>query len=98
MVWRRAELPVEEVLLPAASGDTVATTSNLSITEIDQTGVSVVSSGNALPAPIVLGPATVPDTYAPDLGGGNIESTPIQPARSALDNAMNTPAAANSSG
>jgi predicted extracellular nuclease len=70
---------------PLASGDTVATTSNLSITEIDQTGVSVVSSGNALPAPIVLGPATVPDTYAPDLGGGNIESTPIQPARSALD-------------
>jgi uncharacterized protein len=70
---------------PLASGDTVATTSNLSITEIDQTGVSVVSSGNALPAPIVLGPATVPDAYAPDLGGGNIESTPIQPARSALD-------------
>ena len=70
---------------PLASGDTVATTSNLSITEIDQTGVSVLSSGNALPAPIVLGPGTVPDTYAPDLGGGNIESTPIQPARSALD-------------
>ena len=39
---------------PLASGDTVATTSNLSITEIDQTGVSVLSSGNALPAPIVL--------------------------------------------
>ena len=70
---------------PLASGTTVDTTSNLSITEIDQTGVSVVSSGNALPAPIVLGPDTVPDTYAPDLGGGNIESTPIQPSRSALD-------------
>ena len=70
---------------PLASGDTVATTSNLSITEIDQTSVSVLSSGNPLPAPIVLGPNTVPDTYAPDLGGGNIESTPIQPARSALD-------------
>jgi uncharacterized protein len=70
---------------PLASGDTVATTSNLSITEIDQTGVSVVSSGNALPAPIVLGPDTVPNNYAPDLGGGNIESTPIQPSRSALD-------------
>ena len=70
---------------PLASGDTVATTSNLSVTEIDQTGVTVVSSGNPLPAPIVLTPTTVPDTYAPDLGGGNIESTPIQPARSALD-------------
>jgi hypothetical protein len=70
---------------PLASGDTVATTSNLSITEIDQTSDSVVSTGNALPAPIVLGPSTVPDTYAPDLGGGNIESTTIQPSRSALD-------------
>ena len=70
---------------PLASGDTVATTSNLSITEIDQTSASVVSSGNPLPAPIVLGPDTVPDAYAPDLGGGNIESTAIQPARSALD-------------
>jgi uncharacterized protein len=70
---------------PLASGDTVATTSNLSITEIDQTGVSTVSTGNALPAPIVLGPDTVPNNYAPDLGGGNIESTPIQPSRSALD-------------
>src|SRR5262249_15939012 len=30
-------------------------------------------------------PATVPDTYAPDLGGGNIESTQITPSRSALD-------------
>ena len=70
---------------PLSSGDTVATTSNLSVTEIDQTDVSVLSSGNPLPAPIVLGPATVPDTYAPDLGGANIESTQITPSRSALD-------------
>jgi uncharacterized protein len=91
VTWRVA--PGDSVLVsgkvqdfyPLASGDTVATTSNLSITEIDQTGVSVLSSGNALPAPIVLGPDTVPGSYAPDLGGGNIESTAIQPARSALD-------------
>ena len=70
---------------PLASGDTVATTSNLSITEIGQSSASVLSSGNPLPAPIVLGPDTVPAAYAPDLGGGNIESTPIQPSRSALD-------------
>ena len=70
---------------PLASGDTVATTSNLSITEIDQTSVSTQSTGNILPAPIVLGPDTVPAVYAPDLGGGNIESTQITPARSALD-------------
>jgi predicted extracellular nuclease len=44
-----------------------------------------LSTGNALPAPIVLTPTTVPGVYAPDLGGGNIESTPITPTRSALD-------------
>jgi uncharacterized protein len=70
---------------PLSSGDTVSTTSNLSVTEIDQTDVAVLSSGNPLPAPIVLGPATVPAQYAPDLGGGNIESTQITPSRSALD-------------
>jgi len=69
-----------------ASGESTSSTSQLSVTEIDQAGTpAVVSSGNPLPAPIVLTPTTVPDTYAPDLGGGNIENTPIDPARSALD-------------
>lgn len=67
------------------SGDTLATTSNLSVTELQRTTVYVVSHGNPLPAPIVLTPTTVPALYAPDLGGGNIESTPIAPSRSALD-------------
>ena len=70
---------------PLASGDTVSTTSNLSVTEIDNPIAIVLSAGNALPAPIVLGPDTVPDTYAPDLGGTNVELTTIQPSRSALD-------------
>ena len=70
---------------PLASGDTVATTSNLSETEITGPTVTTLSSGNALPAPIVLSAANVPAVYAPDLGGGNIESTPIAPARSVLD-------------
>ncbi|MHA6760001.1 endonuclease/exonuclease/phosphatase family protein [Streptacidiphilus sp. PAMC 29251] len=68
-----------------ASGDTLATTSNLSVTELATPTVTVLSSGNALPAPIVLSAANVPATYAPDLGGANIESTPITPARSVLD-------------
>ena len=68
-----------------ASGDTLADTSNLSVTEIGTPTVTVLSSGNALPAPIVLSAADVPDTYAPNLGGANIESTPITPARSVLD-------------
>ena len=64
---------------PLASGDTVATTSNLSVTEIGTATVTEVSSGNALPAPIVLSAANVPATYAPNLGGANIENTPVTP-------------------
>ncbi|HEY7010682.1 MAG TPA: endonuclease/exonuclease/phosphatase family protein, partial [Jatrophihabitantaceae bacterium] len=70
---------------PLSSGETVATTSNLSVTEIGSATAIVLSCDNALPAPLVLGPTTVPDTYAPDLGGGNIETTGIHPDRSALD-------------
>ncbi|HZE30322.1 MAG TPA: lamin tail domain-containing protein, partial [Actinoallomurus sp.] len=70
---------------PLASGDTVANTSNLSVTEISGPSVSVLSHGNALPTVEVITPSTVPAAYAPDLGGANIESTPVTPARSALD-------------
>lgn len=70
---------------PLSSGDSVSTTSNLSVTEIGTATVIVRSHGNPLPAPEVIGPGTVPDTYAPDLNGANIESTPITPSRSALD-------------
>ena len=70
---------------PLSSGETVSTTSNLSVTEIGTPTTIILSHGNALPTPEPIGPDTVPDTYAPDLGGGNIESTPVDPARSALD-------------
>jgi uncharacterized protein len=68
-----------------ASGDTDTTTSNLSVTEIDDPTSYTVSSGNALPAPIVITPTTVPGTYAPDLNNASIEAGTIQPTRSALD-------------
>jgi uncharacterized protein len=70
---------------PLSSGESLSTTSNLSTTEIGSPDVTVLTHDNPVPAPIVIGPNTVPDTYAPDLGGTNIESTPITPARSALD-------------
>ncbi|MFB9834837.1 lamin tail domain-containing protein [Actinoallomurus acaciae] len=70
---------------PLASGDTVQNTSNLSVTEISGASASVLSHGNALPAAEVITPSTVPAAYAPDLGGANIESTPVTPGRSALD-------------
>jgi uncharacterized protein len=70
---------------PLAAGDTVQNTSNLSVTEIGSPTATVLSHGNPLPAAEVITPDTVPGTYAPDLGGGNIETTPIDPSRSALD-------------
>ncbi|WP_236654589.1 lamin tail domain-containing protein [Streptacidiphilus anmyonensis] len=70
---------------PLASGDTTATTSNLSVTELASPTVTTLSHGNPLPAPIVLDASNVPATYAPNLGGGNIENTPITPSRSVLD-------------
>jgi len=62
------------------------TSSNLSVTEISPSAITIVSSGNALPAPIVLGPASVPGTYAPTVPGGNIETLPaVDPTRSVLE-------------
>lgn len=57
----------------------------LSITEITGPTVIVLSSGHPLPAPELITPGTIPDQFAPDLGGASIETTPITPARSALD-------------
>jgi predicted extracellular nuclease/ketosteroid isomerase-like protein len=70
---------------PLASGDTPSATSNLSITELQNPQVFTVSHANPLPAAVVLDATSVPERYAPDLGGGNIETTPITPSRSALD-------------
>jgi hypothetical protein len=70
---------------PLGSGETASTTSNLSVTEIDNSTATVLSSGNTLPPAEVITPTSIPDTYAPDLGGGNIEDSPVQPDRSALD-------------
>ena len=71
---------------PLASGETVATTSSLSITEIAPTSVTTLSRNNAIPAPLVLTPTTVPDTFSPTVAGGNIESiAAVDPADSAQE-------------
>jgi predicted extracellular nuclease len=72
---------------PLASGETLATTSSLSTTELSPTLITKVSSGNPVPASLVLTPTTVPDTYLPPApAGGNIESiTTLDPTRSALE-------------
>jgi predicted extracellular nuclease len=61
---------------------------NQSLTEISSPEVTVVSSGNPLPAPALLDGASVPDAYAPEgdpADGGGIEGLTLRPDRYALD-------------
>ncbi|MDI2126842.1 endonuclease/exonuclease/phosphatase family protein [Yinghuangia seranimata] len=79
----------------AAVGDAVAVTGKVeeyypgaadsngqSLTEVTGATWTVKSSGNALPAPVVLDAATVPDAYTAD---GDLEARPLQPDAYALD-------------
>jgi len=68
---------------PLSSGETVSTTSSLSITELSPTAITSISKDNPVPAPLVLTPTTVPGGYAAPAGGGNVESIdPVDPTRS----------------
>ncbi len=69
---------------PLFSGEVLAETSNLSITEISSvTSVLVCSQDNPLPAAEVVSGASIPDTYPAPTTTGNIEDTvPVDPSRS----------------
>ncbi|WP_433892842.1 endonuclease/exonuclease/phosphatase family protein [Streptomyces sp. CA-111067] len=56
-----------------------------STTELTKSKVTVASSGNTLPAPVVLDDRSVPDAFVPSAGGGTIENLPLRPADYALD-------------
>ncbi len=64
--------------------DAPATSNYQSLTELISAQWTVDSHGNALPAPTVLNPDTVPTTYAPS-PGGNIEPLTLEPSKYALD-------------
>jgi uncharacterized protein len=81
-----------------AVGDSVAVTGTVSqyypggtgigaqsVTELTKATATVLSSGNALPAPVVLDEDSVPDAFVPSAGGGSIETLPLRPAEYALD-------------
>ncbi len=70
-----------------ASGETLANTSSLSVTEISSVStVTVASHNNTLPPTLALTPTTVPDTYAPTTASGNLEDiASVDPSRSALE-------------
>jgi predicted extracellular nuclease len=61
---------------------------NQSLTQISRPQVTVVSSGNPLPAPVTLDSASVPEAYAPQgdpAAGGSIEGLELRPQAYALD-------------
>jgi predicted extracellular nuclease len=55
------------------------------VTELTKATVTEVSSGNTLPAPVVLDDEDVPDAFVPSAGGGSIENLPLRPDTYALD-------------
>ncbi|MGW6459686.1 endonuclease/exonuclease/phosphatase family protein [Streptomyces sp. NPDC055078] len=61
---------------------------NQSLTQISRPAVTVVSSGNALPAPVTISAWSVPSAYAPTgdpAAGGSINALPLRPRAYALD-------------
>nr|WP_153454807.1 endonuclease/exonuclease/phosphatase family protein [Streptomyces smaragdinus] len=56
-----------------------------SLTELSAPKTTVLSSGNALPAPVVLNGSNIPAAYTPEADGGSIESLPLRPDAYALD-------------
>ncbi|MFJ8623126.1 endonuclease/exonuclease/phosphatase family protein [Kitasatospora sp. NPDC093550] len=57
-----------------------------SLTEISAPGVTVVSSGNPLPAPVVVDTRNIPGTYSPAAGAdGSIDGVKLDPEKYALD-------------
>ncbi|GAB3913820.1 endonuclease [Microlunatus endophyticus] len=70
---------------PLSSGETLSTTSNLSTTELDSLTVIVLTHDQQVPAAERVTGADLPDAYAHDLGGGDIEKTSLDPSRSVLD-------------
>ncbi|MGW1555979.1 endonuclease/exonuclease/phosphatase family protein [Streptomyces sp. NPDC002144] len=65
-----------------------ASSGNQSLTEITKPTVTTVSTGNAVPAPVVINAKSVPDQYAPagdTAANGSVNGLPLRPATYALD-------------
>ncbi|MER6332828.1 endonuclease/exonuclease/phosphatase family protein [Streptomyces sp. NPDC001034] len=59
-----------------------------SVTEITKPTIATVSTGNAVPAPVVIDAQSVPDQYTPQgdpADGGSINNLPLRPDTYALD-------------
>ncbi|MEU2925153.1 endonuclease/exonuclease/phosphatase family protein [Streptomyces sp. NPDC007251] len=65
-----------------------ASTGNQSLTEITKPVITTVSTGNPVPAPVVIDENAVPDAYTPQgdtAAGGSINTLPLDPSKYALD-------------
>ncbi|MEU1468180.1 endonuclease/exonuclease/phosphatase family protein [Streptomyces sp. NPDC005761] len=75
----------DSVLVSGTVDEYYPSATTQSITEITSPRTTVLSSGNALPAPVVLDAAAVPAAYVPSAGGGSIDALPLEPSTYALD-------------
>ncbi|MFJ6434140.1 endonuclease/exonuclease/phosphatase family protein [Streptomyces sp. NPDC091416] len=75
----------DSVLVSGTVDEYYPSATTQSITEITSPRTTVLSSGNALPAPVVLDAAAVPAAYVPSAGGASIDALPLEPSVYALD-------------
>ncbi|MFH9491663.1 endonuclease/exonuclease/phosphatase family protein [Streptomyces halstedii] len=75
----------DSVLVSGQVAEYYPATGSQSLTQLTAPRTTVLSSGNALPAPVVLNARSVPDAYVPTAGGGSIDALPLQPKKYALD-------------
>lgn len=75
----------DSVLVSGTIDEYYPSATTQSITEITSPRTTVLSSGNALPAPVVLDAAAVPAAYVPSAEGGSIDALPLKPETYALD-------------
>ncbi|MFF3321670.1 endonuclease/exonuclease/phosphatase family protein [Streptomyces sp. NPDC002889] len=81
----------DQVLVAGTVGEYVpggTSSGNQSLTQIAKPTVTVVSSGNELPAPVTVSARSVPSAYTPDgdpAAGGSINGLTLQPRAYALD-------------
>ncbi|MFG2635332.1 endonuclease/exonuclease/phosphatase family protein [Streptomyces sp. NPDC048362] len=65
-----------------------ASSGNQSVTEITKPAITAVSTGNAVPAPVVIDEHSVPDQYTPAgdaAAGGSVDGLALEPSKYALD-------------
>ncbi|MER5280552.1 endonuclease/exonuclease/phosphatase family protein [Streptomyces sp. NPDC002809] len=75
----------DSVLVSGTVDEYYPSATTQSITEITSPRATVLSSGNALPAAVVLDAAAVPAAYVPSAGGASIDALPLEPSTYALD-------------